>query len=297
MAEKGARAGVKRATAALLGVALIWGHNVPLMKLALAEMHPFAFNAARLSLSAILLGALAAAEARRAPPPPLRRATRWRVLAVGLLGGLVYQAVFISGAARTTAGNVGIIIASGPLWTALLARVAGVERTTMRGWAGLGVAFAGTALVTLEGGAVDLGGTTLRGNLLVLAGAMTWAGSTVMSKGLIREVSPTRLAYLTTLWMMPLHLLLGAPHLGQLQHASAVAWGCVAYSGLLSTGLAYALWNLGIRHVGPSRTAVFTNLVPVITLASSTWMLGESITAWQIGGGALVLGGLLAMRR
>ena len=78
---------------------------------------------------------------------------------------------------------------------------------------------------------------------------------------------------------------------------SGGAWFAVAFSGLLSTGLAYSLWNLGIRHVGPSRTAIYTNLVPVITLLSRVWMLGESVTGWQLSGGVLVLAGLLVMRR
>lgn len=281
---------------ALLGVALIWGHNVPLMKIALAELHPFGFNAVRLTLSALLLGALTQLEPAGTA---LSRSTWLRILAVGVLGSLLYQCVFIVGVNRTTAGNVGLIIASAPIWTTVLARVSGVEQIRASAWLGVAIAFAGTAWITLEGGAVDLGSDTLQGNLMILVSAICWALATVMSKRLVGEVSPTRLAYLTTVCVLAFHLVLGWPHLGPIWRLelSAAAWFAVAFSGLLSTGLAYSLWNLGIRQVGPSRTSVYTNLVPVITLCASVWMLGESVTLWQLTGGVLVLAGLVVMRR
>ena len=67
---------------------------------------------------------------------------------------------------------------------------------------------------------------------------------------------------------MPLHVALGWQHLGPVWQGeiSPLTWLCVAFSGLLSTGWGYALWYFGVRHVGPSHTAVYASLVPVITL-------------------------------
>ena len=98
--------------------------------------------------------------------------------------------------------------------------------------------------------------------------------------------------------MLVFHILLGLPHMDPVWQLelSGTTWFAIAFSGLLSTGLAYSLWNLGIRQVGPSHTAIYTNLVPVITLVSSMWLLGESVTLWQLSGGVLVLAGLVVMR-
>ncbi len=286
---------------ALLSVAVIWGANIPIMKLALGEMQPLAFNAARLTVSALFLAAMVAWERRNASgAPTTARPTRWgHVLAVGLLGSFFYQLVFIRGIDRTTAGNTALIISSSPIWTALIARMAGTERIALGAWAGLGVAFAGTVWVTVEGGAVDLGTERVGGNLLVLAAAVLWAASTVASKSLVGQMSPTRLAFLTTASMVPLHIAVATPELGPIMRLeiSPVTWACIAFSGMLSTGLAYALWNFGIQKVGPSHTAIYNNLVPVLALCNSVWILGETITAWQIIGGLLILGGLLIMRR
>ena len=65
----------------------------------------------------------------------------------------------------------------------------------------------------------------------------------------------------------------------------------------LSTGLAYGLWNVGVRALGPSRTAVSNYAVPVIALVVGAVFLGEAVAPVQIGAGAVVFAGLFLVRR
>ena len=283
-----------RADGALLGVALIWGVNIPAMKHVLGTLHPFMFNAWRLSLSTVVLGLLARREGAG------HGATPWaRVVSLAALGSVSYQLLFLLGMARTTAGNTALIIASVPVWTAVIAACAGTERLDRTAWSGLACVFLGTAAVTLEGGALDLSGQHLMGNLLVIAAAVCWATATVMSRSVVRQISPTRLAFLSTLISMPAHYLLAFALGGATfpKTATTGTWLWTAYSGLFSTGLAYVFWNYGVRSVGPSHTAVSNNLVPLIALVGSAWALREPITPAQIIGGAMILGGLVIMRR
>lgn len=294
-----------RADLALLTVALIWGINIPLSKYALGYLDPFAFNALRLTLSAAVLGWLDHRERRGAKGAPVP----WvRVILVGLLYCFAYQILFILGMANTTAGNTGLLIASSPLWTAVIAWLTRLERLRRGAWLGLVLAFLGTALVTLGpalgGGDLAAAGVSfssshLVGNLLVLVAAIVWAWSTVLSKPMLRDLSPTRLAYLFTAVTLPLHFLVALPSAAETVHGDAPAgvWGAVAYAGLLSTGIAYAFYNFGVRKVGASHTAVYTNLVPLVALLLSWLALHETITPAQLGGGALLLGGLVVMRR
>ncbi len=78
-------------------------------------------------------------------------------------------------------------------------------------------------------------------------------------------------------------------------HASA-NWGYILYSGVLGTGLAYAMWNVGIRKVGPTHTTIYVNVAPVIALFTSYLWLGELVNSTQIIGGAFTLGGLWLVR-
>lgn len=280
---------------AALGAALIWGVNVPVMKAVLGLVHPFTFNALRLTLSALVLGALVRIERRHAAAPLAPMPWR-RVVPIGLLSSLVYQVLFVSGMARTSASNTGFLIAGGPSWTALMAVLMGVDRLGRRAWLGLGIAFVGTCLVTgATGGTRD---ATLAGNLLVLASTLVWAFATVKSRPLLEQVSATRLALAFVLVSLPGHWLLAAPHLDGAWFAGArpATWVAIAYSGAFSTGVAYALWNASLRLLGPARTAVFNNLVPIVALSIAWAWLAERPVPAQLAGGALVLLGIATWR-
>lgn len=278
-----------------LGTAVIWGVNIPVMKDALFRIHPFAFNALRLTLSVLALWALERAQRGRLN----WRGIPWRrVAAVGLLSSFVYQLLFLAGMAHTSAGHTALIISSQPLWTALIASAARIERHGRVAWVGFGTAFLGTLLVVLNRGGAP-GGSTVEGNLLVLCAALAWATSTVLSRPLLEHVSGTRLALLFTLVALPFHWLLGARHMGPVFDGTLGlrGLGSVVYSGIFSTGVAYALWNRGVRTLGPGRTAIFANLVPVVALLVAWVFLREVPLLVQVLGGALVLTGLLLARR
>ena len=74
-------------------------------------------------------------------------------------------------------------------------------------------------------------------------------------------------------------------------------WGTLIFSGLLSTGVSYVWWNIAVRDIGPTQTALASNVVPIIALIVGVALLGESISLLQILGGVAVIGGLMVMRR
>jgi drug/metabolite transporter (DMT)-like permease len=88
-------------------------------------------------------------------------------------------------------------------------------------------------------------------------------------------------------------------------YESTVVWGAVdgwvvgalLFSGGLVVGLMFVLWNQGVRRVGSSNTAVYYYLVPVVALVAGVVILGEPITVLQVGGGGLIIGGLVLVRR
>ena len=119
----------------LVAMALIWGVNASVMKLAVTEMPPLVFNAARLGLASIALVALALGVRRTA----LTRRDVGALLLLGVLGTGLYQFFMIEGLARTRAGTTALILSSGPAFVALFGRMLGVERITRRGLVGIGL--------------------------------------------------------------------------------------------------------------------------------------------------------------
>ena len=289
--------------AALLFVVLVWGINFPVIKAVLEVMHPHVANLFRFAISATVLGGIYAVRRRSGEAQSLGvilRAHGGKIVLLGLLGYVFYQLCFIVGVAHTTAGSAALIMAAAPLWTALFSRVAGYERLRGRAWVGLGFSLAGTALVVVTGAeGVDLAGGSLYGNLLMLTGSLLWGAFTAFNTSVVRHVSPAAFTFLGIVVALPFLMGLGVTHLGTVIWADVTPWVWVAllFSGGFSTGLTYVIWNQAVKDVGASSTAAYNNLVPFVALLGGALFLQEAITGMQITGGALIIAGLVVLRK
>src|SRR5439155_1726308 len=83
-----------------------------------------------------------------------------------------------------------------------------------------------------------------------------------------------------------------------LQAASPVmiALGVLLYHAILGA-IAHLWWYAAVERVGPSRAAIFLNVTPLVGMALAAALLGEPIGPWQIGGVALVMGGVALTTR
>lgn len=287
---------------ALLFVVVVWGVNFPVLKAALAVMHPHVINIFRFTVSATALGGLYLFQQHRASGAsffaPLRTHL-WKIVALGLLGYVIYQLCFIIGVNHTTAGSAALIMAGSPLWTALISRIAGYERLERRAWSGLIVSLVGTLMVVWAGATnVQLAGA-LYGNLVMLAASILWGTYTAFNKSVVHDVSPTGATFMGILVALPFLIGIGIPYLHTVEWSKVTlwVWGAILFSGGLSTGLAFAIWNTAVRNVGASNTAAYSNLVPFVALLGGVLFLDEAVTWVQLSGGVLIVGGLVIMRR
>ncbi len=288
------------ADASLVSVVFIWGANFPILKAALEVMHPFVLNIFRFSISVALLGSIYLwRRGDRSFWAPMR-SHGWSIVGLGLAGYFVYQVLFIVSVNNTTAGSAALIMAGAPLWTALIGRLSGLEVLRGLAWIGLFISLAGTALVILDGATnATLTESSLFGNTMMLMGAVVWGGFTTYNKAIVHDVSPLGVTFFGLLVALPLLVGLGIPYWSTVQWAEVDTWvwWAIVYSGALSTGIAFLIWNNAVKTVGPSNTAVYNNLVPFVAVLGGAWFLGESVTTLQILGGALIIGGVVWMRR
>lgn len=281
----------------LVGVALIWGINIPFMKTGLDQVDSLVFNAIRLTISAAVLVVFALRERRRGivPQPGL---SKRRVLTYGFIVSGFYQLCFLLGIARTTSGNTALIIATVPMWTALIARIFLSEKLRKLAWLGLSVALAGTVIVALQKSDVSAESEHLIGNLFVLVAALAWSTGTVYSRPLLTQISPMQLSACGVVVALPLHWIAAAGRLSEGLEAfqSVSVWMIIVYAGVLSSGLALPMWNFGVRHAGAAHASIIQNLIPLIAIAAAWMTRGETITTGQLIGGSLIVGGLVIMR-
>lgn len=276
-------------------MALIWGINFSVVKYGTRLVSPLAFNGLRVAIAAVVLVAVALV-AREGWPD---RRTTWALLGLGVIGNGLYQIFFIEGVARTQAGAASLVLAASPAFIALIGWTRGVERAGPRRIVGIALSLGGMALVIFGTSSSTPGApATLLGNMLVLAGCLCWSLFTVFLKPYTERVSGAQISALTMVGGAVPLLVVSAGALGSTSWDSLplAGWGAVFYSGILALVVAYFCWYHGVRVLGPTRTAMYGNLQPVIALLVAWATLGEVPTIPQILGAAAILAGLLLTR-
>ncbi len=288
--------------AKLLLVVLVWGSNFVVLKLILDVMHPHVMNIFRI-LAAGLFLAYAHYQRQRVNGQsffaPLKQYP-FELIRIGLIGWVFYQISFIVGIDHTTAGSAALIMASLPLWTAVLSAIILKERLNRIMWVGLILSISGTFVVVLSANqSVDLGAEYLLGNLVILLAALFWGLNTVYTKSLVDRVTPIGITMLGLLVSIPFIAAMAVPFWDSMdwERVDWIIWVAILFSGGLSTGVAIVLWNSSVKIMGASHTAAFQNLVPVVALITALVVLDEAILLPQIVGGTLTIGGLFVMRR
>ncbi|HEY0779891.1 MAG TPA: EamA family transporter [Gemmatirosa sp.] len=282
--------------ALLVLMALIWGVNFSVLKVGTRDVDPATFNGARVLLATATLAIAAAVRRARRPSP----GDALRLVLLGMLGHGVYQLCFIEGLARSESGTTALILAGGPAFIAIVGRMLGTERPTARAWGGIALQVGGVAGVVLGAAAARPAGAqnTATGVLLVVAASLTWSVYAVLLRPLATRVDGVQVAAWT---LVGGALTIGAAAVPAIAHGalgalSAAGWAAMGYSGVLALSLAYLFYYRGVRTVGAVRTAMYTNLQPVVALGVGSVALGERPGGWQLAGAALIGAGLVASR-
>ena len=283
-----------RAYVALFLIATLWGTFPATSKLALADIPPTLLTAIRCAIAAGLLSALAL----RAGFDAARELSADAVKAffiLGTAGFVVSTHISYWGIYTTSAANAAILQATAPVMVALGARAYLGERLRGRQRVGVGISMLGVLLVVTEGRLAELAPSELRlGDFLTLLALVGWTVYTVYGKRVLRGHSPaltTTAAYVCgTLILVPLAIVT-APLTPRPRLGSAVAWAVLLYHAIAGA-IAHLWWYAAVERVGPSRAAIFMNVTPVVGIAAAALLVGEEIGPWQVGGAAMVLGGV-----
>jgi drug/metabolite transporter (DMT)-like permease len=271
-----------------------WAANFVLVKSAIAVVPPIGFAFVRFLLAGlVLLAILRWREGSVGVPRPV-------IVPLALLGGLgfgVYQVLWATGLTVTTAGTSALLIATSPIWTALVSVAMRTEVAHPARFLGAAIGFVGVALVVAARG-LDLAGSGL-GELATLGAAMCWGSYLALSAPLLGQLSPLRLTTWAILAGTAVMAIPGGFQLAQAGPGWVVpaALAAIAYSGIVAGGLATVLIFRAIALVGPSRVANLQLLVPALTVLLAALVIQEPVLPGQVVGGAVIVIGIVISRR
>jgi drug/metabolite transporter (DMT)-like permease len=296
--------------------AVVWGGTFIATKIALRELPPTSIVWLRFAIGVVVLGAAVA----------LRRQLRlptWRELAyftlLGFIGITVHQWLQSTGLVTSQASTTAWIVATIPVFMALLGWIFLKERLSLAQIAGIALAGLGVLLVVSQGDlrSITAGSFGAPGDFLILISAPNWAVFSILSRrGLQRYPAAWMMFYvlltgwlLTTFqWLAEVALLEDQKFAWQgwhtlqsaLQEFSQLSWQgwlAIAILGLFGSGLAYIAWYDALKAISAARVGVLLYIEPLVAVVVAGIILAEPVRLAALLGGGIILCGVWLVQR
>jgi len=275
---------------ALVVTVVTWASAFPMIRIALDGYSPVQIAFLRYAVAALILGGYAASA--RIVLPGWR--DMLRIAGLGVRGIALYNVLLSSGQQGVSSGAASLLVASSPVFMVALAALFSNERPSSAAVGGMLVSFLGVALIA----SARPGGVGLSGHaFLVLGSAAVGAIYSVFLRAYTVRYGAGPVL-VVAVWGALLALLPAAVGIGDaIRQAPTSATGAVVYLGVVPGVVGYGAWTYASARASAAAAGVALYLVPVVAMILSLWLLGEIPTAMSLVGGALVIGGVVAVRR
>ncbi|MDQ1813916.1 DMT family transporter [Massilia sp. CCM 9210] len=231
---------------------------------------------------------------------PLSPADRWRLVFLGVIGYYLSSYLDFLGLQFISVGLERLILFLTPTFVLLITSVFLKRHISRIEWLALLVSYCGIVLVfvhDLHGGAGSTGRTSV-GALLVLGSALSYAVYLLMSGEMVRRIGSLRLvAYaMCVSSVVCIGQFFVLRPVSMLVQPAAVYWYSLA-NGIFCTVLPVFMTMVAVQRIGASTASQAGMIGPVSTLFLGALVLGEPITAVQVGGTAMVLAGIYMLSK
>ncbi len=284
-------------TYAYLGVLLttfFWGTNFNAGAYVILHMPPISVAAERFVIATTLL-LLVLGLMGKLRLSALRR-NLGAFIALGLFSVVGFNMAMFIGLHTTTAINGALIMATTPLSTLVMAALVEGEQITPAKALGILFGLIGVVLVITHGNIAHLLQLKIAiGDLIILAGSLSWSISTVISRRFVKDATAQETAayamLVGTLVLVGLAFTFESP-ITAIAQAPAATQMTVIYMATFGSMVAYLLWFNGVQRVGSAQATVFMNFVPVFTMLISI-ISGILPNLWQLLGTAAIIIGVV----
>lgn len=274
---------------------LIWSMNIAVTRYAVDLISPASISFYRWLIAFIVL-------------TPFMLKTVWlkrhlvrqhigQLAILSAFGMVLYQGLAYTAAHYTTATNMGIVNAFIPVFTIFVSMLILKEIPSVFAILGSAISFFGLLYILSQGDfsqLVQMGGHW--GDLLMMVAVFFYAFYGVFLKKWQLQIPLLISLYVqigfALIYHIPFLLFLGLDPINA-QNAPSLF-----YAGIFPSLVAPLLWMLAVQQIGPNRTSIFMNLVPVFTaIIASLWLAEQWTTQHTIGGIMILLGIIMAQKK
>ena len=228
--------------------------------------------------------------------------SEWGYLAIlGFLGITFHQWLQSNGLQTSEASTTAWIIATTPIFMALLGWAVLKEGLARMKIFGIGLAALGVLLVVTDGNlaSISIGQFGAPGDILILISAFNWAVFSALSRRGLRKYSAGLMIFYVMLfgWFFTSLLFISGKHYVELPYLSIRGWTGVAFLGIFCSGLAYIAWYDALQALSTAETGVFLYIEPLVAVVVAFFILDEAITWASLAGGGVILFGVWLVNR
>lgn len=275
---------------ALVGAVFLWASSFIALKVAFRAYDPMVVIFGRMFVASICLLMVGFR---------LRRSVTYKkgdyklILFMAFCEPCLYFLFEAQAIVYTTAAQAGMVTAILPILVMIVASLVLHEKTGIQGWVGAAAAVTGVCWLTLESSPSENAPNPILGNFLEFLAMVCATGYMVTLRYLTVRYSPFFLtavqALIGCVFYFPLLFLPGTELPTHFNAPSALAIG---YLGAAITLGAYGLYNYGLKYVSASKSAVYVNLIPVISVFLAWLILGETFVRNQIFAAVVIMAGV-----
>jgi drug/metabolite transporter (DMT)-like permease len=286
-----ARTSPARAIAAIAITIVLWASAYPAIRVGLRAFSPGQLAAIRFLTASLVFAIYLGLKRPRMP----RGAHLVRISLGGVLGITLYNLLLNTGELTVSAGAASFLINCMPVFAAMLAAAFLGERLRIVGWLGIGVSFAGVAMIAIgDSRGLHFG----RGSLLVLGAALCSAMMGLLQKPLLRDYDPVALTACLMasgeLFLLP--YLPAALHVAMRQEARPALLAAL-FLGIGPAALGYLAWSIALESFTLSVTVSLLYLIPPVAVGISYVWIQEKTTLFTLFGGLVTIAGVVLLSR
>lgn len=278
---------------------VVWGGTFIATKIALQEVSPATIVWLRFAMGLVILGAAVFARKQFAWPEK----SEWLYLALlGFLGVTFHQWLQATGLQTAKATTTAWIVATTPVFIAILGWFALKEKLNWVQTSGIAVAAFGVLLIVSKGNfsALFTGEEGTFGDLLIFISALNWAVYTILSRRELARHPAARMMFYVMLlgWLFSNIWIFGfGPGLNEVGNLTSSGWGAILMLGIFGSGLAYIAFYDALQALPASQLGAFFNIEPLVTALLASVMIGEAITLISMVSGAIIIFGVWLVNR
>lgn len=277
----------------LFMTACFWGGTFIAGKAVAGSVHPFCAAFLRFAVACLFLVVMTRYKLGRLPKPDPGQLVLIALL--GASGVFAYNIFFFTGLKYINAGSASLIIATNPILISTLSAILFRERMNLVKITGLVCSVSGAMLVISDGRLSSL--IQLKfgaGEILICGCVLSWVTYSLLGMKVMARLSPIAAVCYSSIAGM-IFLFFPAVYQGLfsgISHYRITDWASLFYLGFFGTVLGFFWYYEGIEKIGPAKSSVFINFVPVSAIVLSFFILHEPVTLSLLTGGLMVITGV-----